>query len=45
MAMLKRHGVALYFTCPETSMIDVDFSQSLADPEGLAWQVSISDLT
>ncbi|KAL2460691.1 Beta-amylase 7 [Abeliophyllum distichum] len=37
MAMLKRHGAALNFTCSEMSMLDqhADFS----DPEGLAWQV------
>ncbi|KAK6142804.1 hypothetical protein DH2020_023152 [Rehmannia glutinosa] len=41
MAMLKRHGAALCFTYSEMSMIDhhMDFSESLADPEGLAWQV------
>ncbi|GFP93299.1 beta-amylase 2 chloroplastic [Phtheirospermum japonicum] len=46
MAMLKKHGAALCFTCSKTSMIDnhIDFSESLADPEGLAWQLSIRDL-
>lgn len=46
MAMLKRHGAALCFTCSGMSMIDhsMDFSESLADPEGLFWQVSINDL-
>ncbi|KAL3615654.1 Beta-amylase 7 [Castilleja foliolosa] len=41
MAMLKKHGAALCFVCSDTSMIDnhMDFSESLADPEGLAWQV------
>ncbi|CAA2984246.1 beta-amylase 7-like isoform X1 [Olea europaea var. sylvestris] len=41
MAMLKRHGAALNFTCSEMSMLDqhVDFSEALAEPEGLAWQV------
>ncbi|KAK6142809.1 hypothetical protein DH2020_023157 [Rehmannia glutinosa] len=41
MAMLKRHCAALCFTYSERSMIDhhMDFSESLADPEGLAWQV------
>ncbi|KAG8363318.1 hypothetical protein BUALT_Bualt19G0009900 [Buddleja alternifolia] len=41
MAMLKRQGAALCFTCADMSMIDphMDFSESLADPEGLAWQV------
>lgn len=46
MSMLKRHGAALCFGCSELSVMDhnVDFSESLADPEGLCWQVSISNL-
>ncbi|KAL8541190.1 hypothetical protein ACS0TY_002448 [Phlomoides rotata] len=41
MAMLNRHGAALCFTCSGMSMIDhsMDFSETLADPEGLFWQV------
>ncbi|CAA0813624.1 Beta-amylase 7 [Striga hermonthica] len=41
MSMLKRHGAALCFACSEMSIIDnqMDFSESLSDPEGLAWQV------
>ncbi|KAL6557194.1 Beta-amylase 7 [Orobanche minor] len=41
MAMLKRHEAALCFACSEMSMIDnhMDLSESLADPDGLAWQV------
>ncbi|XP_059634168.1 beta-amylase 7-like isoform X2 [Cornus florida] len=43
-ALLKKHGVALNFTCAELGIYDhidqhVDFSEALADPEGLAWQV------
>ncbi|GER46393.1 beta-amylase [Striga asiatica] len=41
MSMLKRHEAALCFPCSEMSVIDnqMDFSESLSDPEGLAWQV------
>ncbi|KAK4415927.1 Beta-amylase 7 [Sesamum alatum] len=41
MAMLKRHGAAVCFTCSQMSIVDhhMDFSESLADPEGLTWQV------
>uniref|UniRef100_A0A5B6Z987 Beta-amylase n=2 Tax=Davidia involucrata TaxID=16924 RepID=A0A5B6Z987_DAVIN len=41
MAMLKKHGAVLNFTCDELSMLEqhVNFSEALADPEGLAWQV------
>ncbi|KAH6813178.1 beta-amylase 2 [Perilla frutescens var. frutescens] len=41
MAMLKRQGAALCFTCSEMSVMDhnMNFSESLADPEGLFWQV------
>ncbi|KZV57643.1 beta-amylase 7 [Dorcoceras hygrometricum] len=41
MAMLKRHGATLCFTCSGIGMFDnhVNFSEALADPEGLAWQV------
>ncbi|CAA3026586.1 beta-amylase 7-like isoform X1 [Olea europaea subsp. europaea] len=41
MAMLKRHGAALNFTCSEISILDqhMEFSEALAEPEGLAWQV------
>ncbi|XP_057463367.1 beta-amylase 7-like [Actinidia eriantha] len=41
MAMLKKHGAALNFTCAECGLLDqhVDFPGALADPEGLAWQV------
>lgn len=40
--MLKKHGAALNFTTAEVGMVDQleDSSQALADPEGLAWQVS-----
>ncbi|XP_027162038.1 beta-amylase 7-like isoform X1 [Coffea eugenioides] len=40
-AMLKKHGVILNFTCAGMSMLNqnVDFSEALADPEGLTWQV------
>ena len=43
MAMLKKHGAALNFMCAECGLLDqhVDFPGALADPEGLAWQVSI----
>ncbi|GFY92564.1 beta-amylase 7 [Actinidia rufa] len=41
MALLKKHGSALNFTCAEWGLLDqhVDFQGALADPEGLAWQV------
>ncbi|KAL6981959.1 Beta-amylase 7 [Sarracenia purpurea var. burkii] len=41
MAMLKKHGAAINFTCAEWGMLghQLDFSESLSDPEGLAWQV------
>ncbi|CAK9143327.1 unnamed protein product [Ilex paraguariensis] len=41
MAMLKKHGAALNFTCVELNRLDqhVDFSEALTDPEGLTWQV------
>ncbi|XP_057805594.1 beta-amylase 7 isoform X5 [Salvia miltiorrhiza] len=41
MAMLKRHGATLCLTCSEKSMMNqnTDLSESLADPEGLLWQV------
>ncbi|KAE7999513.1 hypothetical protein FH972_003932 [Carpinus fangiana] len=40
-AMIKKHGAALNFTCAEVQMLDQheDFSEALADPEGLVWQV------
>ncbi|KAJ8450223.1 hypothetical protein Cgig2_033417 [Carnegiea gigantea] len=40
-AMLKKHGVALNFTCVELRTVDQheDFPEALADPEGLVWQV------
>ncbi|XWS77028.1 hypothetical protein CRYUN_Cryun01aG0228300 [Craigia yunnanensis] len=40
-AMLKKHGVALNFTCVELRTLDQheDFPEALADPEGLVWQV------
>ena len=43
-AMLKKHGVILNFTCAGMSLLNqnVDFSEALADPEGLTWQVSIT---
>ncbi|XP_022757337.1 beta-amylase 2, chloroplastic-like isoform X4 [Durio zibethinus] len=39
--MLKKHGVALNFTCVELRTLDQheDFPEALADPEGLVWQV------
>ncbi|KAM7275703.1 hypothetical protein ACFE04_017569 [Oxalis oulophora] len=39
--MLKKHGAALDFTCPESHMLNQhgDFHEALADSEGLAWQV------
>lgn len=45
MSMLKKHGAALCFACSETSLMDhnMDFSESLADPEGLLWQVSTTN--
>jgi len=41
-AMLKKHGVALNFTCVELRTRDQQegFPEALADPEGLVWQVS-----
>ncbi|XP_059651413.1 beta-amylase 7-like [Cornus florida] len=41
MAMLKKHGAALSFTCAESGMFHqhLNFSESLVDPEGLARQV------
>lgn len=43
MAMLKKHGAALNFVCAEWGTLDhhVDFSEAVADQDGLAWQVSI----
>lgn len=40
-AMLKKHSVALNFTCVELRTLDQheDFPEALADPEGLVWQV------
>lgn len=42
--MIKKHGAALNFTCAEVQMLEQheDFSEALADPEGLVWQVSIT---
>lgn len=42
-AMLKKHEVALNFTCVELRTLDQheDFPEALADPEGLVWQVCI----
>ncbi|PSS04351.1 Beta-amylase [Actinidia chinensis var. chinensis] len=39
--MLKKHEVALNFTCVELRTLDQheDFPEALADPEGLVWQV------
>ena len=47
MAMLKKHGAALNFTCAELHMLNrhEDFPEAMADPEGLAWQVSIKQIT
>ncbi|XP_073038359.1 beta-amylase 7-like [Primulina eburnea] len=41
MATLKRHGATLCFMSSEIGVYDnhVNFSEALADPEGLAWQV------
>ncbi|CAI9101835.1 OLC1v1039252C1 [Oldenlandia corymbosa var. corymbosa] len=41
MTMLKKHGAVLSFSCSGMSMLNqaVDFSEALADPEGLTWQV------
>lgn len=41
MAMLKKHGTALNFVCAEWGTLDhhEDFSEAVADPDGLAWQV------
>ncbi|GFZ06851.1 beta-amylase 2 [Actinidia rufa] len=38
--MLKKHEVALNFTCVEMRTLDQheDFPEALADPEGLVWQ-------
>ncbi|KAJ6972322.1 hypothetical protein NC653_032791 [Populus alba x Populus x berolinensis] len=40
-AMLKKHGAVLNFSCPELWTVDqqVDFAEAHADPEGLVWQV------
>ncbi|KAG6748104.1 hypothetical protein POTOM_048005 [Populus tomentosa] len=40
-AMLRKHGVALNFTCFEMRTVDQyeGFPEALADPEGLVWQV------
>ncbi|KAJ6328630.1 hypothetical protein OIU77_010343 [Salix suchowensis] len=40
-AMLRKHGVALNFTCFEMRTLDQyeGFPEALADPEGLVWQV------
>ncbi|KAK1260112.1 Beta-amylase 7 [Acorus gramineus] len=40
-AILKKHSVALNFTCVELRTLDQheDFPEALADPEGLVWQV------
>lgn len=40
-AMLKKHEVAMNFTCVELRTLDQheDFPEALADPEGLVWQV------
>ncbi|KAI4364730.1 hypothetical protein MLD38_020784 [Melastoma candidum] len=45
-AMLKKHGVALYFSCPrlpdqqgDFSNAAADFSNAAADSKGLAWQL------
>ncbi|XP_043713169.1 beta-amylase 2, chloroplastic-like [Telopea speciosissima] len=40
-AMLKKHAVALNFTCVELRTLNQheDFPEALADPEGLVWQV------
>lgn len=42
MSMLKKNGAALNFTTAEVGMLDqLEVSpEALADPEGLAWQVS-----
>lgn len=39
--MLKKHGVALNFSCAELHMLEhhEDISEELADPKVLAWQV------
>ncbi|KAF5731729.1 beta-amylase 7 isoform X1 [Tripterygium wilfordii] len=41
MAMLKKHGAALNFTCSEFCLLDQNenFPEALADPDGLVWQV------
>lgn len=40
-SMLKKHEVALNFTCVELRTLDQneDYPEALADPEGLVWQV------
>ncbi|PPD66400.1 hypothetical protein GOBAR_DD36725 [Gossypium barbadense] len=40
-AMLKKHGVALNFTCVELRTLNQHegFPEAMADPEGLVWQV------
>nr|CAD1830761.1 unnamed protein product [Ananas comosus var. bracteatus] len=40
-AVLKKHGVALNFTCVELRTLDhnMDYPDAMADPEGLVWQV------
>ncbi|XP_057980650.1 beta-amylase 2, chloroplastic-like isoform X2 [Malania oleifera] len=40
-AMLKKHGAALNFSCSEVFMLDQheDIPKAMTDPEGLAWQV------
>jgi hypothetical protein len=40
-AMLKKHGAVLNFSCSElwTGDQQVDFAEAHADPEGLVWQV------
>lgn len=39
--VLKKHGVALNFTCVELRTLDhnMDYPDAMADPEGLVWQV------
>ncbi|XP_015868825.1 beta-amylase 7 isoform X2 [Ziziphus jujuba] len=41
MAMLKKYGASLNFTCAELHLLDhaEDFQEALANPEGLVWQV------
>ncbi|CAK7348891.1 unnamed protein product [Dovyalis caffra] len=42
--MLRKHGVALNFTCFEMRTLDQHegFPEALADPEGLVWQTILS---